>query len=69
MKTKVAKSRIGVVLSRQRELMFDKYPYLLNRDWDVPLPACLYQLKCDLQTDCLNIGRRNHKIIVFKSMN
>lgn len=32
METKVAKSRIGVVLSQQRELMFDKYPYLLNRD-------------------------------------
>lgn len=36
METKVAKSRIGVVLSQQRELMFDKYPYLLNRDTQLP---------------------------------
>lgn len=29
---KIAKYRIGAAISQQRELMFDKYPNLLNRD-------------------------------------
>ena len=32
MRMKIAKSRIDIVLSQQRELMLDKYPNLLNRD-------------------------------------
>ena len=29
---KIAKYRIGAAISQQRELMYDKYPNLLNRD-------------------------------------
>ena len=37
MMAKIAKYRIGAAISQQRELMFDKYPNLLNRDYDILL--------------------------------